>query len=179
MKKIIYRLSIATLLLVFLLITYLSTVGIKTKKFNTQIISHIKKIEPDFKLKINEVSAKLNLFTLSIDAKTVGTDLIYRDKIIKFEHIKSSISIKSIIKKQFALFGISLSTKSIPIKDLISFVRLFNKEPKLLIAEHFIGNGYVVADFKLEFDEFGKVKNNYKINGLVNDGEISLLKKKT
>ena len=33
MKKIIYRLSIATLLLVFLLITYLSTVGIKTKKF--------------------------------------------------------------------------------------------------------------------------------------------------
>ena len=58
------------------------------------------------------------------------------------------------------------------------FIRLFNKEPKLLIVEHFIGNGYVVADFKLEFDEFGKVKNNYKINGLVNDGEISLLKKK-
>ena len=127
MKKIIYRLSIATLLLVFLLIAYLSTLGIKTKKFNTQIISYIQKIEPDFELRINEVSAKLNIFTLAIDAKTVGTNLIYRDKIIKLEHIKSAISIKSIFKNKFALSGISLSTKSIPIKDLMSFIRLFKR----------------------------------------------------
>ena len=178
MKKIIYRLAITILLVVFLSILYLSTVGIKTKKLNTKIVSEIQKIEPDFKLKINEVGVKLNPFTLAIDAKTVGTDLIYRNKIIKVEHIKSSFSIKSIIKKQFALSRILISTKSIPIKDLISFIRLFSKEPKLLIAEHFVSNGYVVADLKLEFDELGKIRNNYQVNGLINDGQISILKKK-
>ena len=109
MKKIIYRLSIATLLLVFLLIAYLSTLGIKTKKFNTQIISYIQKIEPDFELRINEVSAKLNIFTLAIDAKTVGTNLIYRDKIIKLEHIKSVISIKSILKINLPYLNFTLN----------------------------------------------------------------------
>ena len=178
MKKIIYRLSITLILVVFLSILYLSTVGIKTKKLNTKIVSEIQKIEPDFKLKINEVGIKLNLFTLAIDAKTVGTDLIYKNKIIKVEHIKSSFSIKSIIKNQFALSRILISTKSIPIKDLISFIRLFSKEPKLLIAEHFVNNGYVVADLKLEFDEIGKIKKNYQVNGLINDGQISIFKKK-
>ncbi len=178
MKKIIYRLSITIFLIVFLSILYLSTVGIKTKKLNTKIVSEIQKIEPDFKLKINEVGIKLNLFTLAIDAKTVGTDLIYKNKIIKVEHIKSSFSIKSIIKNQFALSRILISTKSIPIKDLISFIRLFSKEPRLLIAEHFVSNGYVVADLKLEFDEIGKIKKNYQVNGLINDGQISIFKKK-
>jgi len=178
MKKIIYRTIITSILIVISIILFLSTVGIKTNKFNSQIISQVKNIEPNIKLKIDDVSAKLNLFTFTIDAKTVGTDLIYRNKIIELQNIKSKIYIKSIIKNQFALSGISISTKSIPIKDLISFIRLINNDPKLFIAEQLIGNGHIVADIKLEFDEFGKVKKNYKINGLVNDGQISVLRKK-
>ncbi len=177
MKKIIYRTFISIIFIFFLLIIYLSIFGIKTNKFNSQIISHVKIINPNFELKINEVSIKLNLLSLAIDAKTVGTELIYKNNIIKLESIISKVSLKSMINKQFALSGISISTQSIPIKDLISFVRQVNREPKLLLAEHFISKGHIVADLKLEFDEFGKVKDNYIINGLVNDGQISLLNK--
>ena len=49
-----------------------------------------------------------------------------------------------------------ISTKSIPIKDLISLIRMINNDPKLLIAEQFIKNGYIVADLNFEFDENGK-----------------------
>ena len=178
MKKIIYRTIITSILIVISIILFLSTVGIKTNKFNSQIISQVKNIEPNIELKIDDVSAKLNLFTFTIDAKTVGTDLIYRNKIIELQNIKSKIYIKSIINNQFALSGISISTKSIPVKDLISFIRLINNDPTLFIAEQLIGNGHIVVDIKLEFDEFGKVKKNYKINGLVNDGQISVLGKK-
>ena len=35
----------------------------------------------------------------------------------------------------------------------------------------------LVADLKLEFDEKGNIKKNYKFNGLVKDGKIDLFKK--
>ena len=178
MKKIIYKIIITSILILFFITLYLSTLGIKTNKFNSKIISQINSVIPNIEIKINEVSAKLNLFTFTIDAKTNGIDLINKNKIIKLENIKSKISLKSLINNQFVLSEISISTKSISIKNLISFIRLLNNDPKLFIAKQFIRDGYIVADIKLEFDEFGKVKNNYKVNGLVSDGQISFLKKK-
>ena len=178
MIKIIYRTLISLIILLLVIAVYLSTIGIKTEKFNSKIIKQIKKIEPNIEPRLNDVSARLNLFTFTIDAKTVGTELTYGSKTINLENIKSKISLKSIINNKFALSGITISTKSIPIKDLISFIRLRNNDPKLFLARQFIGGGYMVADFKLEFDELGKIRDNYKVNGLVNDGQISLLSKK-
>ena len=99
MRSIIYKIFISLFLFLVILLFYLSTIGIKTDKFNYQIISQIKQIEPNLELKLNDVSASLDLFNFEIDAKTIGTDLIYRDKIIKIETIKSKISIKSFFKK--------------------------------------------------------------------------------
>ena len=178
MKKIIYKTIVTSTLILFFIILYLSIIGIKTNKFNSRIISQIKNVAPNIEIKLNDVSAKLNLLTFTIDTKTFGTNLINRNKIIKIESIRSKISLKSIINNQFALSRISISTKSMPVKDLISFIRLLNNNPKLFIAEQLIRDGYIIADIKLEFDEFGKVKNNYKVNGLVNNGKISLFKKK-
>ena len=177
MKKIIYRTIIILILVLLSLIIYLSIVGIKTNKFNSQIITQIKNIEPDIEIKLNDVSATLNIFNLEINAKTIGTDLIFKDKIIQIETIKSKISIKSYLINKFALTGISISTKSLAIKDLITFASLLNNDPKLFIAKRFIKNGYLVADLKLEFDELGNVKNNYKFNGIVRDGKIGLFEK--
>jgi hypothetical protein len=177
MIKIIYRSIISLILILLIIVVYLSTIGVKTNKFNSNIISQIKQIEPNIELKLNDVSATLDPFNFEINAKTSGTDLTYGNKIINIQTIKSNISISSFLNDKFALTGISISTKTLNIKDLISFVRLMNNDPKLFIAEQFINNGYLVADLKLEFDELGNVKNNYKFNGLVKDGEISLFKK--
>ena len=177
MKKIISRTLISLTVLLLVITVYLSTIGVKTDKFNSKIISQIKKIEPKIELRLNDVSATLDIFNFRINAKTISTDLIYRDKIIKIETIKSKISIKSLLIDKFALTGISISTKSLEIKDLISFVRLLNNDPKLFITEQLIKGGYLVADLKLEFDELGNIKNNYRFNGLVRDGKISVFKR--
>ena len=177
MIKTIYRTLVILITLFLMLAVFLSIFGIKTDKFNSQIISQIKKIEPNLEIKINEVSATINLFNFEINAKTIGTDLIYRNKTIKLESIKSKISLKSLLNKRFSFTEISISTKSLKIKDLITFIRLFNNDPKLFIAEQFIKNGYVVADLKLGFDEQGNITNDYKINGFINDGKVSLFKR--
>ncbi len=177
MRSIIYKIFISLILFSFILLFYLSTIGIKTDKFNYQIISQIKQIEPNLELKLNDVSASLDPFNFEINAKTIGTDLIYRNKIIKIETIKSKISLKSFFKKEFALNKISVSTKSLAVNDLITFVRLFNNNPKFFILEQLIEKGFIVADLNLEFDETGKLKDNFEIKGLINDGQINFFKK--
>ena len=178
MKKIIFKILFVITVLLFSLILYLEIFGIKTSRFNSKIISHIEKIKPGLEIRLDDVSAKLDIFNFSIDIKTLGTELILREKIIKLESIKSKISLKSIIENEFILTQVFVSTNSLPIKDLISFIRIINNDPKLFIIDQFIGQGYIIANFELEFDEFGKLKNNYKLKGQVNNGQISLLKKK-
>ena len=178
MKKIIYRLIISLILIVSFSIIYLSTIGIKTEKFNDLIVSKIREVDPNFSLRINQVSVKLNPFSLLINLKTLGTDLIYKNKTIKLENIKSQISIQSVINGKFALSEIMISTKSIPIKNLISLVRAIKNDPKLLLAEQFIEDGYIIADLMFEFNEVGNIKKNFKINGLVNNAQLSLTKNK-
>ena len=176
MIKNIYRLLIALITLLIILVVYLSVIGINTEKFNSNIISQVKKIEPDLELKLSKVSAKLNPFNFEIDIKTIGADLVYRNKIIKIQTIKSNVSLISFLKSEFAITGISISTNSLEIKDLMIFMRLLNNDTKFFIAEQFIKKGYLVADLELEFDEQGNIKNNYKIKGLVKDGQIGLFK---
>ena len=177
MIKIIYRSFISLIIILALVATYLSIIGIKTDKLNSKIISQINEIEPNIKLKLNDVSAKLDPFNFGINAKTIGTNLIYRNKEIKIETIKTKISIKSFLKDKFSITEISISTKPLVIKDLISFARLLNNDPKLFIAENLVKKGYVIADLQLEFDDSGNIKKNYKFHGLVKDGKIDLFKK--
>tara|TARA_B100001057_G_scaffold158741_1_gene159299 strand:- start:3018 stop:5204 length:2187 start_codon:yes stop_codon:yes gene_type:complete len=177
MKKIVFRLIISLILVFLTLAIYLSTIGIKTKRFNNLIVSKISEFDPNLILNINQINFKLNLLSLAIDLKTLGTDLTYKNKNIKLESIRSQISLQSLINNQFALSEIMISTKSIPIKNLISLIRVIKKDPRLLLAEHITENGYIIADLKLEFDEVGKIKKNFIINGLVNNAKLSLLKK--
>ena len=58
MKKIIFRLFIFTLLLIFGFISYISTIGVKTDAFNNQISKEVKKIDNQLELDLNKISIK-------------------------------------------------------------------------------------------------------------------------
>ena len=178
MKKLIYRIVISLVLITILSVTYLSTLGVKTEKFNDQIISKVKEINSNFDLKLNQVSVKLNPITLTINLKTLGTDFSFKNKIIQLENLKTQISLKSIFKDEFALNEISISTKSIPIKNLIILAKEFINSEQLLFANQILDNGYIVADLKFEFDEIGNLKDNFIIKGLVNNAQLSVSNKK-
>ena len=177
MSKIIIKFLLFLFLLILISITFLSTVGFETERFNSKISDQVKKIDRNLDIKLNKVKIILDPFKLKIRAKTLGTDLIYNDKSIQLENIKTNISLKSLIKGNFLLKGLSISTKSLEIKNLISFVRSINKNPKIYIVEQFIEDGLIIANIKIEFDEKGNIKNNYEINGVVKKGNINLLKK--
>ena len=177
MKKIIFRFSIFTLLLIFGFITYLSTIGVKTDAFNNQISKEVKKIDNQLELDLDKISIILDPFKFKLVLKTVGANLKNRNKLIKLESIKSNIDIKTFINKKFSLSELDITTRTIEIKNLISFIRSIRDRPQIYIIEKFVKKGYLIADINLKFDQKGNIKDDFIIKGFVKDGEVKPLKK--
>ncbi len=177
MKKIIYRFIIFILLLIFSFITYLSTTGIKTDAFNDQISKEVKKINNQLDLDLDKINIILDPFKFKLSLKTIGANLKNKNKIIKLESIRSNIDIKTFINKKFSLSELDINTRTIEIKNLISFVRSIEDNPQIFILERFVKKGYLIADIKLKFDQKGNIKDDFIIKGFVKDGEIKPIKK--
>ncbi len=175
--KIFFKLFITILFLIFITLTYLSIFGVETDKFNSQIKEKIRKFDKNLEAELKEIKLILDPFQFKLQAKTIGTNLIYQSKKIEIESIKTQLSLKSLIEDEFSIENLEISSKSLELKNLISFLRTFKNTPELFIMEKAIKKGYLIADIKLEFDSNGNIKSNYEINGLVKDIELNVLKK--
>ena len=172
-----FKLISIIIITVFLIIGYLSVFGIETKKFNTQIKNKIKNINNELDIELNDVTLKLNLFKFQIKAKTIGPKLINRNKFLNLESIETQISMKSLLNDEFSIKNLEISTQSIEIDNLISFVRSIKQMPELFIVEKiFKIKGYLIADVKLEFDNEGNIKDNFTARGFIKDTKLKLLK---
>ena len=159
-----------------ILITYLSTVGIETTRFNKQISNQIKNLNKELEIDLKLVKLILDPFKLEFNAKTIGPKLTIKKKTIEIESIKTYISINSLINGKFSLKNLEISTKSLEIRNLISFIRNFQNYPQLYFLEKTTKKGYLILDLKLEFDSEGKIKKNYITKGFIKDAQFNLLK---
>ena len=175
--KIFFKLFITILFLIFITLTYLSIFGVETDKFNSQITEKIRKFDKNLEVELKEIKLILDPFQFKLQAKTIGTNLINQSKKIEIENIKTQLSLKSLIEDKFSIENLEISSKSLELKNLISFLRSFKNTPELFIMEKAVKKGYLIADIKLEFDSDGNIKSNYEINGLVKDVELNVLKK--
>ncbi len=175
--KIVFRL-IAFIFSIFIIVTlYLSIFGIETKRFNTQIISEIKSLNQDLELDLDKIKIILDPFEFQINAKTIGSKLKLSGRVIEIETIKTQIEIITFIENKFSLKNLDISTKSINVKNLVFFAKSLKKSPELYILDKFLKKGYVIADINLEFDENGRIKDNFKVNGIFRDTKINFFKK--
>jgi hypothetical protein len=177
MKKKITTYTSIVLGIFVLLIIYLSTVGIETEKFNNQIQNLVKQKNDKFDANLKKIKLTLDPLNFKINAKTIDAKITFNNKPIELEYIQTQISLNSLIKNQLVASQIEISTKPILLKNFVSFIRSINNRPELFFLERFIKKGYLIADLKFNIDEFGTIKNDYKVNGLLKEGEISVLKK--
>ena len=175
-KKILKYISIVLGFFV-LLIIYLSTAGIETEKFNNQIQDLIKQKNDKLETSLKKIKLTLDPLNFKINAKTIDARITFIGKPIELEYIKTQISLNSLIKSQLVTSQVEISTKPILLKNFVAFIRPINNRPELFFLERFIKKGYLIADLKFSFDELGKLKEDYKINGSIKEGEISFFKK--
>ena len=175
-KKIIKILSII-LLVAVLIILYLSIIGVKTKRFNESITDKILEINKKINLDLKDVKFLLNPYNFTVNITTKDPTILFKNNKLKVKNIKTTIFLKSLISDEFSIDDLQISTKSIKLKDIISLARSFKNSAELLILDKIIEDGFLTADINLKFDDKGKIKEDYKINGFIKDTNFNFLDK--
>ena len=176
MKRIVKILIILIITLATIVI-YLSSFGVKTDKFNKEIIKNVSKINKKINLSLNEVNYLLNPLNFSINISTKNPKILLEDKSLDLKDITSNISLKSFISNQFSIDDLKISTKEIKIKDLISLTRAVEGSPQLFVLDNITKEGLISTDINLKFDLDGEIKNNYQITGTVKKAKFNIFNK--
>ena len=177
MTKRLIKFLIYLIIILILAIAYLSVFGISTTKFNKKIKAEILNINKKVNLELKTVNLLLDPLNFSINIKTLAPAIIVENNQIKLESVKTNISLKSLIKNQFTIDDLKISTKAIKLNDLILLVRSFKNTTQLLILDQIIKDGFLIADINLNFDNKGRIKNDYKIDGFIKNAKINIFNK--
>ncbi len=159
----------------FVLISYFSIIGIETDKFNQQIKKKIIQYNKNFDLDLKKVKFLLDPIEFKIYAKTIGATVFISKRQLPLEYIKSEISLNSLIKNKIISSNVQVATRSIILSDLVKFIRTINNKPELFLLEKTIKKGHVIFDVNLNFDDNGKIENDYQIKGLIKKAKINIL----
>ena len=173
-KKFI-KLLLYFLILIAIGIVYLSYFGIETKRFNQLIRDEISESNKKIDIELKDVKIILNLVNFTIGLKTKDSNILFSDKKIRLKKIKTDFSITSFLSKEFSINNIFIVTKENNLKDIVSFVRVYENTPQLLVFNQMIKGGTLIADINLNFNNKGKISSDYNIKGLVKNGKIRLL----
>jgi len=177
MKNQIIKFFFIFLAPILLIIIYLSTIGIETDRFNNKIKKKISQVNNNLEIDLKKIKLKLDPLNFKIYTKTDGATLFLSKRSLPLEYVKSEFSIISLLKNKLSISNIEANSKSVLLNDFISFVRLASGKPELFLLEKIVKQGNIILNLSLNLDEDGNIKNDYKINGLVENGNIDLLHK--
>ena len=175
-KRLIKFISLL-IIIISIIITYLSYFGVNTSKLNNKIESEILKFNTNANLELKSVKLLLNLTNLSLNVQTLEPEILFKNSRLKLEHIKTNISLKSFINKDFSIDDLQISTKEINLNDLVQLTRSFKNSTELFLLNKIIKEGYLVGDINLNFDSDGKIKKDYEIKGFIKKGKLNILNK--
>ena len=167
-----FKFFISIIVLIFLSIIYLSIIGIETDSFNEQIKNKVITSNKNLRINLKKIKLKLDPIGLKFNAKTLGATVYYFNKPLELEYIGSEVSLASIIKNKFVSSNLEISSKSLLLSDLIKFAKTAYKGPELFILEKIIKEGDVIFNLKINYDENGNIKDDYKIKGTIKNGKI-------
>jgi len=175
MIKIIFKTLSIIFLFLILLVFYLSYFGIKTDKFNNKITKKILEIDKRINLNLDNVNFLINPYNFTVNAETINPKINFEDIQLEIKSIKANISLKALLNSKFLIDEIQITTKEIKINDVISLVRSFKNSTELFLLNEFIKSGFLTTDIKLNFDNTGRIKDDYQINGFIKKGELKFL----
>ena len=167
-----FKFFISIIVLIFLSIIYLSIIGIETDSFNEQIKNKVITSNKNLRINLKKIKLKLDPIGLKFNAETLGATVYYFNKPLELEYIGSEVSLASIIKNKFVSSNLEISSKSLLLSDLIKFTKTAYKGPELFILEKIIKEGDVIFNLKINYDENGNIKDDYKIKGTIKNGKI-------
>ena len=179
MIKNLFKTLIIILTLFIIFIGYFSYFGFTTSKFNSVIKDKIKKQNSDLDIDLKKVKLHLDLKNIAIKIKTKNPKIIIKNsEKIELKEISSNILLSSYFQNKFAIKNLLIESKKNEVKNYINFYKNINNSLELILINQLIKQGKAQINIELNFDDSGKIKNDYKLSGKVLNAEIQVQKNK-
>ena len=167
MRKFLYLFFLIIVSFVICGFIYLSTIGIKTSKFNNLIISAVKEKDPNVQLALDKIKIKFDIRKVKISISASEPEIIYQDIKIPIKEINIHSKISSILKSKNEINQIIVSLENFNIKDVQKLaIRIKPSNFKTYLLNN-LTNGKIekiLLDLKLG-DDFNII--DYKVNGSI------------
>ncbi len=174
----IYKLFIIFFVFLSFSVIYLTFFGIKTDKLNPFVVKKLTEQDENIRADIDYVYIKLDFLNLSLKLTTNNPIIFVNNIRLNIEEIKSNISIIEFFLKKSAIRNLIVNTDKNDIKDLIKIYRLYQNNFQTMMLDKLIYEGFTKFQFILNFNKDGEIKDDYYINGKLNNLQIKLLNKK-
>ena len=178
MFKYLSKIILIFFILFVTLITYLSIFGIKTDKFNKLVDKSLVKTSNSLKIDLDEIYIKILPLDLMFEISTDNPVIIVGRNSLNLKKISSNIKFKDFFKNGKKITNLNIDTNKNDIDSLIKIIRYYENNIQTMLIDKLIKNGSIQFSAQINFDEQGKVKDDYVIRGNVNTLDIELLNKK-
>ena len=175
MVKRFIQITLFLILLFIIFLTYLSTYGVSTDKFNKLISEKISERDKYLEIDLNQIQIFLNLNNFNFELKTNNPKVFFKNKEIKIKSISTDLPLKNLILQKMNLEEVKILTHKNKIQNLIEVIRAYKNNPQLFILNKIIKDGFIEIESKINFNEDGSIKSNYLVDGNIENLKIELL----
>ena len=162
-------------ILILLFLTYLSTYGISTDKFNKLISEKIIERDKNLEIDLDKIKIFLNINNFNFELKTNNPKVFYKKIEIKIKSISTDLKLVNFFSKKINLNQIKVQTDNNKIKDLIKLARSYKNNTELFFLNKIIEDGVISFESKITFNEDGTLKSNYVVDGDIENLKLKLL----
>ena len=177
MIKQISKFFLIIFFLITLFILYLSFIGLNTSFFNSHIQKKIQDTNQALDVNFKKADLLLNLRNLNLKIKLEDPTIKINQSEFVLNKLAFYLSIKSFFNKDFAVQKIEASLNDTKIKDISKAIYQLNKSPIYLILNQIVVQGKLNGEAIINFDELGKIKNDYHLKGSLINLHAKFLKK--
>ena len=175
MIKRFIQITLFSLLLFIIFLTYLSIYGVSTDKFNNLISEKISERDKNLKIKLKEIKIFLNINNFNFELKTNDPIVFFKNKEVKIKSISTDLALRNLFSTNINLEEIKILTHKNRIQNLIEVIRSYKNNPQLYVLDKIVKDGFIEIESKISFKEDGSIKNNFLVDGNIEDLKIELL----
>ena len=173
--KLLLKFLLLILSILFLLIIFLTYVGLETDRLDSLIKNKSNTVNSNIKIKFNKTKIYLDIKNLKILVKLQNPKVTLKKNEINLSKLNLSISLKSFYKSNFVLERVNIAFKKNDIKDLTKITNIFlpnfvNKQLKKVFKK-----GNLDGEIMIPFNPDGSIGKKYTFYGSVNEANLNLL----